>query len=262
MSYTPKYTSEEDIESLTQMAIDTNTHPTTTEVLNWIEDLENELDDRLLGWDDGGAEGDGYIRTDVYLDVIGRTPYITPIERFKWLAKGHDPYWHVRGAYIPLEEPIVDITSLAIRTTDLQDLPSWTDLTQGYYEGWSEASGADYMIVRKSAKSGFDVGIGIHIFGKNIPQVGKARLKATYTAGWNVNAKVLGRYATLMVGSLVLEAAVASGEPTRIASWTGGDFQDFVNTQLTVQVRAWRTEADNLDRKYFPKKTAVGVLRI
>lgn len=266
MSYTPKYTSEDDIEKLLQFNITKTTHPNSDDVASWIEEIEAEVDAKLLGWGEGRNPGEGYSASDEYFDVPPVTATVTPIERFEYLTKGIDPYWFKRGVLILLKGtklPIISISSLAKReTTEFTEKPTWTSLIQGFYTGWTEAADSDYLLVKTKGRAGQEHGIALYFYSDNTPNRGKAQLKATYSYGWNLPEKVLKRYCTLRLAVKVANEVVLSGEPVRISSFTGGDFQEFVNTQLDTQIKFWQTEAERLERKFFPRETGARLLRL
>lgn len=259
MSYTPKYTSEVLVEQLTQMNITTSSDPNSDEVLDWIEEVEKEIDAKKLGWGDGRTAGQGYLASNVYLDVPSHIPKIRPIREWELITKNIDPYFLAKGFLITIEQthlyPIIPDQSVTLarnKASELDDAPEWETLARGYYSGWTEAADTDYLIITSKGRAGQEHGTAFFIYSDKKPNAGLAQLKATFSYGWNLPKHILQRYATLRVGIKVLEAAVEAGEPTRIASFTGGDFQTFVNTQLDATLTRWRDEAKRIERKYFP----------
>lgn len=244
--YEPKYTSEAAVERLVQFNIDVDTKPSSSEVLEWIELIEKEIDSRRLGWKDGGSEGDGYVVTDLYLDVPKTTEEdeATPLEI-------------ITGKYITklllTNYPILTMTSLERRTTSqLKSKPTWESLTQGYYEGWTEASGTDYMLLMDEGKDGQRYGIGFIFYSSKRPKEGRASLKASFTYSYNVPGEVLKEYATLKVAIEVLKASVTAGEPTRLTSYPGGDFQEYIPREMSEQIKQWKARLKEIEKDHFP----------
>jgi len=269
MSLVPKYTNEEKIEHLTQMDIDNTTDPSSVEVLKWIEGIEAEIDAKKLGWANDRKEGEGYLAKDIYLTVPRIKPTLRPLDRFKLLSKGLDPRILARGMLIPLQEleywPIIPEQSITLKrrtTTDLTEKPEWEDLTRGYYPGWVESKDSDYMVITTRGRAGQTHGIAFLIYSDKEIKTGPAALKASYSYGWNLPSAILSKYCTLKVGIRVLEAAVEAGEPTRIATFTGGDFQTFVNTELTATINRWKESIAALEKKYFPREARANILWI
>jgi len=261
MVYTPKYCQETDVERELQVDITDSTSPSSAQVLAWIEEIEGQIDAKLLGWDDGGSYGDGYARTDKYLDVVARFPEITPLKRFMYWTKNIDPLLHMGGVEVPLPEPVITISSLKVRSTGVSETPEWITLTQGYYDGWAEGK-SDYLLIKEKTKAGQWIGRALYFYGDKFPSPGRGRIKISYKAGWNIPKDILTRYATLQVAIKVAQALVESGEPTRLATYTGGDFQEYVNNDLTRQIAQFQFELRTIERKYLPTNVGVGVLRI
>ena len=149
--------------------------------------------------------------------------------------------------------PILEVTDHKIyyRDSDLKENPSWITLTEGYYSGWSGGT-SEFMLIMSKGKDGQRYGIGFYFYGDIIPRAGRARLKVSFKYSYNVPEYILREYVSLKVAIEVLKLAVTSGEPTRIAAWTGGDFQDFVNTQLDEQIKHWEKRIKEIEDKHFP----------
>jgi hypothetical protein len=242
MSYIPKYTSEVKVEEVVQFEISTETSPNSSEVLNMIERVEKEIDGKKLGWKDGGSYGDGYDATNLYIDVTPENADIVTEDSTTYAKKVY-----LRGY------PILSVISLKRRTSDeLDDIPEWEDLTQGYYSGWSETSDTDYMLIKSRGKDNQEYGIGFYFYSDKKPKAGKARLKATFIYSYNVPQTVLEEYATLKVAIQVLRVAAVAGEPTRLSTYTGGDFQTFVNKEILQQIAEWEKRIAEIERDHFP----------
>lgn len=263
-AYAAKYVGLSDIENLTQMEFDNETKPSADTIISWIADVEKEVDSKLLGWGDGRSEGQGYLATNVYLDVeLQRahleiaTTYDALLLRHRGLVTGVEVLF---GLYFPG----ISITSLARRTSGMTDTPAWESLVEGFYEGWSETSGVDFICEKSIGKCRQKHLTKIFIVGAKRPESGRARVKATLTYGWNLPLKILKRWVQLKVGLRVLDALAQSGEVTRIAGYNKGDFQEYVNTQFDNQIATWSIELGGLELNYFPTfpNTGIGILRI
>ena len=245
-SYTPKYTSETLIERELQFDITSATSPDSDELLTIIQEVEEEIDAKKLGWKDGGDYGDGYEISGLYIDVPDSVEELTPLER----EKGKK----VERVYLE-DYPILSMIYLKRRTnSDMEETPEWEDLTEGYYEGWAEGQ-SDYRVIKIRGPDGQKYGIGWEFYNPDkMPKAGPCRLKAAFTYSYNVPKYILQEYATLKCAIRVAELVVMSGEPVRIAGWTGGDFQEFVNTELTNIINRWKERVKEIEEKHFPRK--------
>jgi len=263
-----KYTDEKKIENLVQMEISDSTRPSSQQVNLWIKEVEQEIDSKKLGWDDNANPGDGYSASNVYLSVPKIRIGLRPLTRFKMLCKGIDPEQLKKGVVIPIQEnqyyPIIPGKSVTLyrRTSSLTDTPEWKELTRGYYAGWDESADSDFMVLTIKGRAGQEHGVAFFIYSSVPLKTGPAALKASYSYGWNLPQEILNRYATLKVGMRVLEAAVESGEPARLGSFVGGDFQTFVNTQISETLRRWKEEIIEIEKKFFPKPARAKILWI
>jgi len=248
------------------MKFSTATKPDSDQILDWIHEVESEVDSKLLGWKDGGVEGDGYDATNAYIDVPPSFTRVTPVQRFELISMGVDPYFTATGVFIPVKKlyPVIPgaITLYRRKSSELEASPTWEALVQGFFEGWVESPDTDFLLVTTKGRAGQLHGIGFFIYSSKIPYAGRATIKATYKYGWNIPGKILAKYCTLKVGIQAAEAVVESGEPVRISSFTGGDFQEFVNTQLTVQIEQWEKKVKEIEKNYFPRKVGAAVLYI
>ena len=240
MSYNPKYATEADVERILQFDITYDTRPSSVQVLDILELIEKEVDSRWLGWPTGSSYGTGYTMTDLYIDVLP-----------PWTDK--EPT--VLGEEVErvlIEYPIVSMTSLARRTSSIQDEPVWETLTQGYYSGWTEGD-SDYSVIWTTGPDGQRYGIGWHFYSSKKPKAGRARLKASFTYSYLVPAHILRRYVSLRAAIEVLRESVIGGEPTRLSVYAGGDFQEFVPRQLRDEVRSLQEEVRQIEQLHFPK---------
>jgi hypothetical protein len=264
--YETKYCTIADVTRETQIDYTTSTKPSTNQIAQWIEDLEREIDAALLGWGENRSQGEGYLATNVYLDIKSLAPRITPIDRFRLLTQySVDPYFQSKGAIVLIPDhyrPIIDITSMWYTNKELDQTPEWTAVTQGYYEGWTETSGTDFKLEHTRGRAGQLHVSSIWFYSSTRPDVGRARLKSTFTYGWNLPLSILRTYCANIIAAKTTHASVTAGEPTALASFTGGDFQDWVNTEVDNQVQKFIGEALRIKKEYFPKDPAIGILTI
>ena len=126
MSYTSIFTSEIKCEGLTQIDITASTNPSTSEVLEWIEEIETDILERNL-----------YQRTatNEYIDVppqggvpggiVTQITYSVSNDILRFIGD-------MGGYLIPLtkvKSPIISITSLSKNDEDPSDTASWDALT-------------------------------------------------------------------------------------------------------------------------------------
>ena len=225
---------------MVQFSITDDTRPSSIQVAEIIREIEKEIDSKWLGWPDGSSYGTGYTMTDLYVDVP--SPYTE--EEPSVLGE------EVDTVYIPY--PIVSMTKLERRTSSIEDTPVWEELTQGYYSGWSGGK-SDYKVIWTTGPDGQRYGIGWYFYSSKKPKAGRARLKASFTYSFLVPEYILKEYATLRASIIVLELAMASGEPTRLSVYSGGDFQEFVPREVSGLIQRWKERVKEIEEKHFPK---------
>ena len=248
MTYTPQFTSESKVEALLQMDIDANTDPSSSEVLDWIEEIETDVIERNL-----------YQRTatDEYIDV-------PPSELSAGLA-GYDWKYHVKtdkliisrggGVIVPLvnvKRPIISITSLYKNDEDPTNTPSWEELTEG------PGDGSSFILLTATNDSQKTLGYALYFYD-NFPLVGPKRLKMTYTYGHNLDIEILDRYCTLGVAIKVLQALRGTSNPGGLSEFKG-ELGVYVPTHYESRIADFRMEMAEIERKHFPKPVHPAVL--
>jgi hypothetical protein len=124
LSYTPKYTDEDKVESLLQISVDVDTVPTSGELLNLIQRVEAEMDARRLG---------SYTSTDELVDADG-------------------------SAFIqPSNLPIISVNSLYENEAEPYQAADYKQRTEGPGDGTS------FLIVRREF-AGKLLGIGLYFY--------------------------------------------------------------------------------------------------
>jgi len=236
--YTPVYTTEANVEALTQISIDTGTVPTSTQVLDWIEEIERRIVEQALG---------SHAATDEYVDVPNQED-IGAYWTLEWTPKVDSLRFKYSGAgeLVPLynvKKPILSITSLYKNDEALDDAPSWTQLTEG------PANNSSFILLKSGIK-----GLGYALFFyDNYPSAGPKRLKVTYTYGWNVDSKILRDYCTLGVSVKVLEARMGTSSGDGLSEFQSGDFSTYIPTQYMNRIKLYKEEMKEIETKYFPK---------
>jgi len=239
MTYTPKYTSQAKVTGITQFTPASDTTPTETQVLTWIEEIEADLDARHLA---------SYTATDQVIDINPELNY-PPKGSIAWLEaiSGVSSYAEVDASIlIPPFKPIISITALSRRTSGLTDSAVWELLTEG------PGSTASFIILKKATKSGQYLGMAVYFY-QNSPDVGLGRVKMTYSYGWNLSATIIGEWCTLKVALKVLEALKEANTPVGSGDYS---LMDLRIGLVDIDVRAkgiWKRVGE-LEEQYFPEK--------
>ncbi|MGP3667613.1 MAG: hypothetical protein ACKD6N_03525 [Candidatus Bathyarchaeota archaeon] len=92
--------------------------------------------------------------------------------------------------------PIIQVSRVEVNFADPSQKPDWQELVEGPGEGSS------FIVVKKNF-AGKLLGIGLYFYD-NIPPRGRARIRVTYTYGFNFEQKILEEYATKRVALEVL----------------------------------------------------------
>jgi len=237
MAYTPKYTSERLVESLLQIDISDSTSPNSSQVLKWIEEVEKYIDER--GWGSQSV-------TDELIDVPQRAFLEDNI-----LTEAAESVTRDIGRIVIFpKRPIISISRLYVNEAALDEAEDWRSRCEG------RGPDADYVKLYAGRKK---LAYGI-FFHSNPPQPGYQRIKASYTWGWNVNPKILQKYATLKVAVQVLYAKMATSEPTGVTSFVGPGFTTAVmTTQYSERIERFERKIKEMEAE-FPKWLDVEVL--
>ena len=237
MSYEPKYTSEAKIEALLQLSISDTSVPNSSQVLQWIKEVESRIDELGLG---------SYSATE-YLDVpeiIAEYPPYTWEYRVK---SGRFKFTIETGRIVPLAQlkhPIISVTAVYKNDNDPDEAPNWQQLTEGPGEN-------SHYILLTSGKRGFDYALW---FYKDPPLIGPKRIKIEYTWGWNVDEDILSDYCTMAVAIKVLLARMGTNQPSGIAYMEGEELGVFQTTNYRERIEILRAEMREIEEKYFPSK--------
>jgi len=243
MTWVPKYTSIQRIETELSMKIDSDTVPNETEVLNIIEEVENEIDSKLLyryhlisGYIDVEPVEGISEQTAEWIEYISRYDYSPTTGR----------------VVIPNLIPIISIDASGVHTREsaLGATTSWNLVQEGLDK--------DFIQLKKQTKDGQELGFALYFFN-NAPAAGLARVRASYWYGYNINKAILRKYATKKVALEVLSIKQRSSQPAGLTQFRGGDLQSFVGTQYDSMVERLKAEIEEIETKYFPEETGVAM---
>lgn len=249
MSYTPKYSGDNasdayaNLKALTDYTLDSSTNPSESEVLNWIEEVETDIVERCLG---------NHTATDITFDVPERleavAPPISQIEGFEAYATG--VYWYEAGILVlPPHRPLLQLTSIAKRTSALGSADAWSNYTVG-------RSGD--VILLSYPRGSRTLGWGIYIFD-DLPATGYQRLKATYDYGWNLPTAILREYCNLKLALKIFERLLRHHTPHGAGDFSVGDIRWSVE-DIAGKQSTYYTRLEEIEERHFPREsTEIGI---
>lgn len=231
------YTSEIKIEAVVQMSITDSTEPTSTQVTQWITEIEADADARAL------AE---YTLTDQLIDVLPGLDY-PAADTLAWLeALAGKRYEEIKNlVLIPPFTPIVSISSLSKRKSSLGTTDDWEVLTEG------TTADTDYILLKKRTRTKQYLGFAIY-FHHNNPTPGYQRIKMTYNHGWDLDTNIIGEWCTLKVALKVLAARLEAETPAAASDYGIADTR--VGIDLERRILITQRRIDEIERKYFPRE--------
>jgi len=238
MSYTPIYTSVADVQKLLQFTIDSNSKPDNATVTGYIKEVETRICDRKLG---------AHNVTDQYIDVYGGDSGVDVSEYLFSSSTGRFDFGLSGGYIIPLADiknPVITITSLYKNEQDYTAAPSWEALQQ--WDGTN--AGADFMLLTSGKRT---TGYALYFFNE-YPPIGPKRLKMTFTYGYNINATILGEWATLAAGIKTLTARMGTNSPSGISGMNTGNLGSFLTTNYNDRIAQYRYEMAKIEFEHFP----------
>jgi len=248
MVYTPKYAKRSDIEDFLQITIDPTTKPTSIQVLNWIEEAESGVDQRLLGSYSTKAYPNGMM-IDVYpLPVYAKGT----VKWFEYVTTHPElpPYGRI---IIPPIVPIISVTALYRNTADLHQAPNWEQLTEG------PGTNTDFIVLKKKSKTGQLLGFAFYIY-RNLPTTGYHRLQFVGSYGWNIPTAILKEYVTLTAAKTTLFALTQVSEPVAPQEFIGGDFGRFVGISFRERINYINERLRQIEEKHFPSEFPMAIL--
>jgi len=239
------YATEAKVEAITQFDINNTTSPSTTEVAQWITEIEKDAEARKLG---------SYTATDQLIDVPARLDWPAK-DTIAWLyaISGKRYMDAATRIVIPPFIPIISITSLSRNKAAYTAEPDWEALTEG------PGSGDSYILLKKETKGSKFLGFAIYFY-QNPPDIGYQRIKMTYTYGWNIDSEIIGEWCTLKVALKVLDAVMNATSPIGVG--------DYGVQDVRVGIDPKRRRGDILERikeletLYFPtRKLGITVVK-
>jgi len=206
-------------------------------VLAWIEEVEAYIDSK--GWG-----------TQTVADELIDVPQRAYLENNILAETAESVTRDIGRIVIFPRRPIISISSLYVNEAALDENEDW----KARYEGKGTNK---HFIKLYAGRSKRAYGVFFHT---DPPQPGYQRVKASYTWGWNINRKVLQRYATLKVAIHVLYAKMATSEPTGITSFVGPGYTTAVmTTQYSERIERFERKVEEMEAQ-FPKWLDVEVL--
>jgi hypothetical protein len=243
MSYSPVYTSEVMVEGLLQVTIDNSSIPTSTQLAQFMKDVEYGVIHRKLG---------SHTATDIYIDVPIGTEIL---RRYDWIYDAEHARLKIginSGVLIPLIDiptPIISITSLYKNDNDEASAPSWTALTQ-----WDGTVASDFMLLKSGTKT---LGYALWIYDDE-PESGPNRLKMTYSYGFNVDLAILGDYCTYGASIKALMARMGTNEPDAMSMLEGDVLGRFMPRQYESRIKMFEAKMAYIEKTYFPQQSDFG----
>jgi hypothetical protein len=232
------YTSTTKVQGITQFADGAGTTPTTTQITQWITEVEKDVDTRCLA---------SYTLTDQIVDILPELNY--PAKgTIAWLeAIGGLAYDEIdTSVFIPPFLPLVSVTSLYRRTSAITETAVWELLTEG------PGSSGSFMILKKRTKTNQYLGFCLYFY-QNQPDVGLGRVKMTYVYGWNLSSDIIGEWCTLKVALKVFEALKEANTPYGSSDYSLMDLRVGL-TDIETRQRGAISRIKELEENYFPSQ--------
>lgn len=193
MSYNPEFTNLSSISALTGEAINDTSDPNTSQVLEWIEEVEKEMISK--GFSTEALTG---IIMDIPEGEVSRSDPVV-----SWI---YDDVSFSSGKVVLLPHtPFISVANVQRNVVGYSQDPTWEDLTEG------PGSSSHFLIIRSPYKAGLR-GVALYFYN-NIPSVGFQKLKLDYTWGYNLPETVLREYATCKASIMLLYSKYLRKEP-------------------------------------------------
>jgi len=237
------YTSEEAVEAITGISITDTSTPTSSQVAEWITEVEARIEERALGL---------HTATDEYIDV---PEYNRGSGIYNFTYQADDDTVRIGSAdkahIVPLtniRRPLISITKLEKNDESYTSTPNWVELTEG------PGDGADFLLLKGGKKQH---GYALY-FVDNPPRYGPKRLRINYTFGHNVNSSILKEYCTKLVAVNVLEARMGSNQIDSLSYIDGGALGVAMNTRYEERIKRWLDDIREIEERYFPDESTGG----
>lgn len=234
MSFVPEFTTIDLVKAMTGETIEDDSDPTETQVLEWIEQVEEEMNSK------------GYA-TEAHTGVImnvpeGNAEYTSVLTR-SWIYDNATQY--AGGLVVALPHtPFISVANVQRNLQAHTQDASWEDLTEG------PADGSDFLIIEKKYKAGLR-GIGLYFYQK-APKAGYQRLKLDYVWGHNLPENVLKEYATSKVSMMLLYSKYMRKEPVFNLNIAGlrTELNEFTGVHKFIIDRIEKIEQDWFPNQY------------
>lgn len=193
MSYNPQFTNLSSVSALTGETIDATSDPTSSQVLEWIEEVEKEM--IAKGFSTESLTG---VIMDIPEGDAGQDISLS------WIYD--DPVYSSGGKVIPLPHtPFISVANVERNTVHYSQSPSWEALTEG------PGDDSHFLIVKRSYKAGLR-GVALYFYSQ-APTVGYQKLKLDYIWGYDLPETILREYATCKASIMLLYSKYLRKEP-------------------------------------------------
>ena len=195
MSYNPEFTNISSVSALTGETIDDTSDPNTSQVLEWIEEVETDM------------VGKGY-STQAFTSITMDIPEGDADHPYNVLKLGKIYSDRIVGGgkVVTLPHtPFISVTNVKRNTQGYEQAASWEDLVEG------PGSDTDFLIIKQPYRPGLR-GTALYFY-RNAPYAGYQRLQLDYTWGYDLPETVLREYATNMVALKFLYSKYLRKEP-------------------------------------------------
>lgn len=239
MSYSMKFTNISSVCAILQIDITSSTKPSTAQVTQWAQEVEDGMMERNLSISSTDAL--------TKFDVLPTNTYDRGTVAWVYAGLPSDSDGKI---IVPPFVPIVEVLSgtLSRNKSTLSETADWEILTEG------PGDDSDYVILRRRTRNNKYYGYAIYFYG-DVPYSGRDRVRGTWTFGYNVDAQILQEYATLKVCEKVILARLMSGQPGNVATYTAGnDLNSYVNTQFETQLQYIKDRITELEKNHFPRQ--------
>lgn len=173
------YTTEALIEAFLGITIDATSSPTSTQLVEWIEEAEQEIDDRA------GVSFTSVLNTNEIYNLDEYSYYSRPAFQSHYYCETMYPELRLKLT----KRPIVSVTSLFRNQASHTGADEWSALTE------NTGTGGDYVVDKRS---------GEIIFLRAFPIPQKRSVKITYNHGHSTIPKTVQRLATLIVAKTIV----------------------------------------------------------
>jgi len=221
-----KYHSETDVERVLGMTIDATTKPTSAQVEKFIEETEAEIDEKALGLNYAQDE----IQDVVYRESVSYREDETEVR------------------VIPYHLPIGTVSECFVNEANVDETPDWQARKEG------PADDADFIVLKAKFRNR-TVGYALQFF-QDAPNEGKAKIKISYTWGWDFPKEWLRKFASLKTAIKVLLHKASTEQVPSVPMFTGGEMQTWVPVAYRETIRLLKEELAEMEAQVPPDLVA------